>query len=147
MSITRKLSMALAVVVLSLSYQAPASAGPKVMVYKDAACGCCNGYIAYLRAHGINAVGKNVANTDVLKRTLRVPDDLESCHSVVIEGYVVEGHVPVAAITRMLVERPEIIGISLPGMLLGSPGMNGKKDEAFEIISFSKSGQKLFMRD
>lgn len=130
---------------MGLAYAGTAAAGKKVMVYKDASCGCCNGYIAYLKAHGIPAVGKNVENVELVKRMLRVPEDMESCHTVVIGKYAIEGHVPIAAVNRLLAEQPDVDGIALPGMLLGAPGMNGAKEEPFKIYTFSKSGIALFM--
>lgn len=128
-----------------LAYAGTAVAAKNVMVYKDESCGCCNGYIAYLKAHGIPAVGKNVENVELVKRILRVPEDMESCHTLVIGKYSIEGHVPIAAINRLLAEQPDVHGIALPEMPLGAPGMNGDQEEPFKIYTFSKSGIALFM--
>ncbi len=81
-----------------------------------------------------------------VKRSAGVPANLESCHTAFIEGYVVEGHVPVAAIDKMLAERPEIVGLSVPGMPIGSPGMPGPDPEPFSVIEFAADGrQAIYM--
>jgi len=117
----------------------------KAMVYKDISCGCCHEYIAYLNKHGIAAIGKNVADIWAVKQIAGIPDDMASCHTMMIDGYIVEGHVPLAAIERMLHERPDIVGIALPGMPPGSPGMNGEKEDPFTIYAITKSGAEIYM--
>ena len=120
------------------------SAAEKATVYKDPGCGCCNEYIAYLQQHGFDVTAINTRNLDQVKRQHGVPPGFESCHTVLVGGYVVEGHVPVGVVNRLLAEKPAVKGISLPGMPLGSPGMNGPKSGPFVIYSFSEQGQRVY---
>ena len=116
----------------------------KATVYKDPACGCCHEYVAYLRE---NRFDVEVVDTDDLapiKQQSGVPPDLEGCHSTLVGGYVVEGHVPIDAVRRLLQERPPIRGISLPGMPMGSPGMGGEKTEPFVIYEISDGAAKVY---
>lgn len=106
-------------------------------LYKNPGCGCCEKYADYLRVNGFNVTVVEHPNMTLIKQKYAVREDLEGCHTVVIGKYVVEGHVPVGPIKRMLTEKPDIKGISLPGMPEGSPGMSGTKDGAFEILSIT----------
>ncbi|MSO69392.1 MAG: hypothetical protein EXQ98_03805 [Alphaproteobacteria bacterium] len=113
--------------------------GPReATLYKDPLCTCCAAYGRYLEANGFKVtVIDSVEEIDALHARYKVPAHLEGCHSTVIEGYLVEGHVPVAAINRLLEEKPPLPGISLPGMPDGSPGMSGYKQGAFPIFVIS----------
>ncbi len=142
---TVKQGLVATVIAAALAFPGVAAAQSQVLVYKDAACGCCNGYIAYLQTQGIDAVGKNVKDIELVKKVFRVPEQLESCHTMAVGGYVIEGHVPMAAVRKLLMEGPDLIGIGLPVMPLGAPGMNGEQEEAFKIYGFSKSGTSLYM--
>jgi hypothetical protein len=122
-----------------------AAAQTKATVYKSPYCGCCESYIARLGKAGIEVTVKNVEKLDIVKRMTGVPEQLESCHTMMIGGYVVEGHVPLAAVKRLLAERPKIRGIALPGMPQGSPGMGGEKAGPFTIYSLTESGPKVYM--
>lgn len=122
-----------------------AAAQTKATVYKSPYCGCCEGYIARLGKAGVEVTVKNVEKLEIVKRMTGVPEQLESCHTMTIGGYVVEGHVPLAAVKRLLAERPDIHGIALPGMPQGSPGMGGEKTGPFTIYSITDSGPKVFM--
>lgn len=109
-------------------------------LYKDPDCGCCTEYGRYLGAHGFRvSVVADLAALQAVRTAHLVPAAFEGCHAVVIEGYVVEGHVPAAAIERLLAERPPIRGIALPGMPMGSPGMGGLKEGPFEIVAIDDS--------
>ncbi len=130
--------------VLLAPLDATADAAKTATVYKDPQCGCCNGYIAHMRNNGFEVEAVNLDDMSPLKRMAGVPELLESCHTMVIDGYVVEGHVPLAAIDRMLREKPAIKGIALPGMPAGSPGMGGQKERPFEIYGFSGKGHRVF---
>jgi hypothetical protein len=137
----------LAVMLLVLVSMAPAStvsAALEVVLRKIPGCICCDEYAKYLRTVGY--IVKVVESADLAKdrQSYGVPTELEGCHFSVIDGYLVEGHVPVAAIARLLAERPDITGISLPGMPPGSPGMPGAKEAPFEIIAFGKNGTETF---
>jgi hypothetical protein len=109
----------------------------KVMMYKNPQCGCCEEYAKYLRRNGFKVTVKETHNMSLISRQNGVPEKLAGCHTMLIGGYVVEGHVPVGAINKLLKERPNIKGISLPGMPDGSPGMTGVKTEPFTIYEVS----------
>jgi hypothetical protein len=112
-----------------------------VRLYKSPDCGCCDGYADYLRQHGFAVTTNSTADLAAISRKAGVPAELQGCHTAQIDGYVVEGHVPVEAIDRLLAERPAITGIVLPGMPLGSPGMGGTKAAPFVIQAIGKNGK------
>jgi len=102
-------------------------------LYKNPQCGCCEGYADYLRENGFDVAVKPTHDLTLLHRQYGVPAPLVGCHTALVDGYVVEGHVPISAVLRLLSERPDIKGISLPGMPAGSPGMTGEKVAPFTI--------------
>jgi len=106
-------------------------------LYKDPDCGCCQDYAGYLRENGFDLKVVPTGELAVLRHEHGVPQGLAGCHMTLIDGYVVEGHVPVAMIRRLLGERPEIKGISLPGMPMGSPGMSGEKSAPFTVLEIA----------
>lgn len=122
-----------------LSTPALASATDALM-YKNPSCSCCESYAAYLEQNGFKVDIKPTNELMQISADLGVPSELQGCHSVVIDGYVVDGFVPVDVIRKMLSERPAITGIALAGMPMGSPGMGGEKTEPFTIYSFVKGG-------
>ena len=128
------------------SSNAAVSANPKIMtLYKNPQCTCCEGYASYLRSNGYTVTVKPTHNLSLIKRQHGVPKKFEGCHTSLIDGYVVEGHVPIGTLNKLLSERPSIKGISLPGMPMGSPGMTGKKTAPFEIHQFPADGKsKLY---
>jgi hypothetical protein len=113
-------------------------------LYKNPECTCCDEYARYLRDHGFQIDVIETPTLDLVKAEHGVPEALGGCHTTLIDGYVVEGHVPVGSIERLLNERPQIAGISLPGMPSGSPGMGGPREGPFEIMSFGKGEPALF---
>lgn len=125
------------VVLLALGYVLTAAGTSEAVLYKDSACSCCNGYIAYLREAGIDVDAVNTDDIVAIKEKHKVPEDMYSCHTMIIGGYVVEGHVPLVALNRLLAQKPDIAGIALPGMPSGSPGMPGPKTEEFVIYVIS----------
>jgi hypothetical protein len=120
---------------------------PQATLYKTPDCGCCEGYARYLRRNGIDV--KSVATHDLplIRRQHRVPERLEGCHTTLIGNYVIEGHVPIGPVKKLLAERPAIRGISLPGMPDGSPGMTGTKKEPFTIFEIDDEGTKVYARE
>jgi hypothetical protein len=106
-----------------------------VEVYKSPTCSCCHEWEAYMHAHGWTVRSMPVDDMTRVKVDHGVPMDVASCHTAIIDGYVVEGHVPLAAIEDLLRDRPAIDGIALPGMPAGSPGMPGMKAGAFQILA------------
>ncbi len=119
----------------SLKAAATPLTGASMTVYKSPTCGCCGNYIAELRRQGVEVAVKELSDKDLdqKKQELRVSTELKSCHTTVMDGYVIEGHVPVEAVTRLRTERPDIEGIALPGMPAGSPGMSGIKVGSFAV--------------
>lgn len=113
---------------------------PTVLVYKTPTCGCCNGWVEHLEASGFTVDARNVTDIMTVKRDGGVPVQMSSCHTAIVDGYVVEGHVPADQIKRMLAERPEIAGIAVPGMPIGSPGMEGANAQPYQVLSFSHTG-------
>jgi hypothetical protein len=97
---------------------------PLVTVTRDPDCGCCGGWIAHIEAEGFPVRIVTSADVDSLKQRLGVPSELSSCHTAEVDGYVIEGHVPAAALRRLLLERPAATGLAVPGMPAGSPGMD-----------------------
>ena len=113
----------------------------KITVYRDPACKCCGGWSDYLTTQGFQP--KNVLTSDMnaLKQQYGVPNDLASCHTAVINGYVIEGHIPAADIKRLLAEQPTVAGIAIPEMPIGTPGMeSGDVREPFTVFSFDQQG-------
>jgi hypothetical protein len=110
------------------------------VVYKDANCGCCAKWIDHIRAAGFNAVSNDVTDLNAVKTRYGVPRSLHSCHTAEIGGYIVEGHVPADLIRKMLSEKPDIAGIAVPGMPVGSPGMEWTYTEPYDVIAFTRSG-------
>lgn len=113
-------------------------------MYVNPQCGCCQGHANYLRANAFKITVKETRDMSLIRRQHGVPDNLEGCHVLLIDGYVVEGHVPAAPIRKLLDERPQIKGISLPGMPDGSPGMTGRKSEPFKIYEITEGEPKIF---
>ena len=115
--------------------------GLDATVYKAPTCGCCDGYIAFLRKHGVavEVVSDDAALYEA-KATKGVPAEAQSCHTVLLAGYIVEGHVPLEALTKLLAERPELDGIALPGMPTGTPGMAGPRFGPLTVVGF-KAGR------
>lgn len=105
----------------------------KATVYKDPNCGCCHEYVGYLRQNGFEVEVVDTGDLMSIKQQAGVPAELEGCHSTLVGGYAVEGHVPADIVKRLLQEKPAIRGISLPGMPQGSPGMDGEKEGPFVI--------------
>ena len=121
---------------------------PKMTVTRDPNCGCCGNWIEYIKAAGFPVELLELDDVMPLKAKLGVPDALMSCHTAEIGGYVIEGHVPAEAVKRLLVERPKAIGIAVPGMPVGSPGMEvpGQTPQSYEIAIFSAGKQHVFAR-
>ena len=118
---------------------------PTITVYKDANCGCCKSWIEHLVKHGYRVDAKDSPDMTEIKRSLGVPDALTSCHTAVVNGYLIEGHVPAADIARLLKTKPKVAGLAVPGMPMGSPGMEGSRTQKYDVLSFDKAGKtKVF---
>ncbi len=116
-------------------------------VYKDPNCSCCAEYIKYLGKNGFRVKVVVMDDMQPIKRQNKIPKPYESCHTVLVGGYVVEGHVPVAAIKKLLDERPKIQGISVPGMPAGSPGMGGQKTEPLKVYEIAPDQTRVFFTE
>ena len=138
------LALAGALASSSVWTQAPKTAvKPALEVWKDPNCGCCQLWVEHLQAHGFEVKVHDVGNTAVRKR-LGVPERLGSCHTASVAGYVIEGHVPAADILRLLRQKPQALGLAVPGMPIGSPGMDGEvykgRRDAYEVLLVQRDG-------
>ena len=114
----------------------------KIDVYKDPTCGCCANWVGHLRKNGFAAHAEDVADINAVKAKYNVPAALRSCHTAVVGGYVIEGHVPAADVKRLLTTRPaDVVGLAVPGMPVGSPGMEGANPQAYQVLAFDKGGR------
>lgn len=111
-----------------------------ITVNKTPYCGCCHKWIEHLQADGFKVSGKDVDDTAPVRASLGMPAKLGSCHTAVINGYVIEGHVPAADIKRLLKEKPKAVGLAVPGMPLGSPGMESANPQPYETLLVMKDG-------
>jgi hypothetical protein len=111
-----------------------------VTVYKTPTCGCCKAWVEHLRAAGFEVQVQDLADVTPHKQRLGVPPPLAACHTAVVDGYVVEGHVPATDVTRLLATRPAITGIAVAGMPRGSPGMEYGPAVAYDVIAFKPDG-------
>ena len=114
---------------------------PVITVYRDPNCGCCTKWIEHLIKHGFRVKDNKSNAMSEVKRGLGVPESLESCHTGVVNGYVIEGHVPAADIQRLLKTKPKVAGLAVPGMPMGSPGMEGPRTDRYDVVSFDKTGK------
>ena len=110
-------------------------------VYKSATCGCCKKWIDHMQDNGFKIKAVDVQNMNSVKQRYGISGKLASCHTAIVEGYVVEGHVPASDVKRLLAEKKDILGIAVPGMPIGSPGMEmGNRRDPYAVISFDKEG-------
>ena len=117
------------------------AADPRIEVFKTSTCGCCGKWVEHLKANGFAPVVKDVPSTAEYRRQYGVPEGLQSCHTAVVEGYSVEGHVPAADIHRLLKQKPKAKGLAVPGMPLGSPGMEAPRRQAYSVYLFDSDGK------
>jgi len=140
-SLTRR--SALFAAVASLVQTGTASAGEKevITVHKDPTCGCCSGWVEHIQKAGFKTKFRDTRDLDA-KRRLGVPDDLAACHTAEVAGYIV----PAAALRRFLAEKPKAAGLAVPGMPIGSPGMEGGRPEKYDVVLFGPEGRRTYMR-
>jgi hypothetical protein len=118
-----------------------------VQVYKSPTCGCCANWVKHLQQHGFRTQVTETDDVAAIKAQHRIPARAQSCHTAVVDGYVIEGHVPAGDVQRLLKERPAVTGLAVPGMPIGSPGMEvpNVKPQAYDVLTFDKQGQlKVF---
>jgi hypothetical protein len=126
-----------------------AKAAPEIVMYKSPSCECCTGWAEHLRQAGFTVTVNKHEDMDAIKAKYGVPENLASCHTAIVDGYVIEGHVPAADVVRLLKERPEVTGLTAPGMPMQSPGMQaeGLQPENYSVLSFDKNGSsRVFTR-
>lgn len=137
----RSLFLALAALPFAALAQAPAKV--LVEVWKDPSCGCCQDWVSHLEASGF-AVKVNENGNDAMRARLGMPQQLASCHTALVGGYAIEGHVPAADIRKLLKDKPQAVGLTVPGMPVGSPGMDGKvygkRRDPYDVLLVLKSG-------
>ena len=121
--------------------QAIASDAPAVTVYKTPTCGCCGKWAAHLQANGFDVTTKDLNDLSPIKAEQKVPPRLASCHTAIVDGYVIEGHIPADIIHRLLKERPPVVGLAVPGMPAGSPGMEVGYKQPYQVLSFDEDGK------
>jgi hypothetical protein len=119
----------------------------EVILYKNPQCGCCEGYAKYLRENGFSVTVKPTHELVAMSREVGLPDKFQGCHLSHIDDYFVSGHVPVATVNKLLTERPDIRGITLPNMPQGSPGMSGTKTEPFTIYAIGGGKLQVYAVD
>jgi hypothetical protein len=138
---TTLIAMAVPAPVLFGFGTARAATPVRTTLYKSPQCTCCEGYAQYLEQNGFKVDVRPTNDLAEISRNAGVPAELEGCHTSFIGDYVVDGHVPVEVIRRLLAEQPSIAGLTLPGMPSGSPGMNGSKIETWTIYAVTKDGK------
>jgi hypothetical protein len=116
-----------------------------ITVHKDPTCGCCSGWVEHLQKAGFGTKVFDTREFEPVKRRLGVPDDLAACHTAEVAGYIIEGHVPAAALKRFLAEKPNASGLAVPGMPIGSPGMEGGPPEKYDVVLFGPHGRRTYM--
>jgi hypothetical protein len=121
--------------------------GLNAVTFKSPTCGCCTGYVRFLESQGVRVrvALEDDAKLERFKDSLGVPATVRSCHITRVEGYLVEGHVPLEALVKLLRERPRVDGIALPGMPVGVPGMPGKSAEPHRVVAFTKGRVTPFL--
>lgn len=111
-----------------------------VQVYKSPSCGCCTKWIEHMERNGFTVHATDVNDVTPIKLENGVPQRLHACHTAIVGGYVIEGHVPAEVVRRLLEERPQVAGVAVPGMPTGSPGMEGPHPERYDVLSFGGAG-------
>lgn len=139
-----RITLALALFSASTAF---AQGAPKVEVFKNASCGCCGGWVEHLRQEGFQVTTHDVGDVPAQRKKLGMPDRLGSCHSAKVAGYAIEGHVPAADIRRLLKEKPQALGLAVPSMPPGSPGMESPRPIPYDTLLVARDGStRVFAR-
>lgn len=144
---TRRFLTAFAIIVAFFPLTAAAPAArtasplPQMTVYKDPDCGCCKAWVEYIRKHGYRVETKDTRDLKQVNASVGLPESLAGCHTALIGGYIISGHVPAEDIARLLKQKPKIAGLAVPGMPAGSPGMEGPPPVHYQVIAFQRSGK------
>ena len=118
---------------------------PTIQVFKSPSCGCCSMWVDHLTKNGFRVEAQDVTDLEAVKQMAGVPSHLQACHTAVIDGYTIEGHIPATAIKKLLDERPNVKGLAVPGMPAGSPGMPSSTPEPYDVVAFGAGGDQKFM--
>ena len=145
-NLTRRSALAIFATGLVLPTFSASAQSPAITVHKDPNCGCCTGWVRHLKDAGFAVTIEEAANLQAVRTRLGVPSDLAACHTAEIAGYVIEGHVPALALRQLLEKRPAAVGLAVPGMPAGSPGMEGGKPRKYDVVLFGSSGRRSFMQ-
>ena len=138
----KRITALLAAALLGISASVAVFAQQSVVeLYKSPICGCCTDWIKHLRQNGFSVKAHDVADASEYRAKFGVPDQLGSCHTAMVGGYAIEGHVPAREIKRLLAEKPKAKGLAVPGMPRGSPGMEGPVGDPYEVLLFQASGK------
>lgn len=137
------LLLPLGAVAIATAGDAPA-APLRITVYKTAQCGCCRAWVDHLRQSGFEVTSNDVTDISAIKKKLGVPEDLTSCHTGVIGSYVIEGHVPAGDIRKLVASKAKVAGLAVPGMPVGSPGMEmpGADPDKYDVVSYTPAGKR-----
>jgi len=144
-SLTRRSALFAAIASLLQSGTLFAREKQVIMVHKDPTCGCCSGWVQHLQNAGFVTTVLDTSDIDAVKKRLGVPDDLAACHTAEVAGYVIEGHAPAATLKLFLTEKPNATGLAVPGMPVGSPGMEGGKPEKYDVVLFGPDGRRTYV--
>ena len=142
--IRRSMTLALSAVAILGSvffFSAAPAVAEEIVVYKSPSCGCCGNWVKHIRQSGFDVVVKDLDDMDTIKRQAGIPEELQSCHTASVGGYLVEGHVPASDIKRMLTERPAIKGLTIPGMPASAPGMDAPGKVPYTVLTFDAKGK------
>jgi len=124
------------------AFAAPApQATPAMLIHKSPTCGCCSKWVDHVKAAGFVTQVHDMADVDPVKDRHRVPRDLRSCHTALVGNYVIEGHVPADLVQKLIREQSKLAGLAVPGMVTGSPGMEGAWKDPYDVISFDRAGK------
>jgi hypothetical protein len=148
LSSRRQMIGALGIVGVAMAVGRPVLAGgPVLEVYASPWCGCCGAWIEHMQAAGFAVQVNEQDDLAPIKEMLGIAPELQSCHTAVVDGYVVEGHVPAREVRRLLEERPAAVGLAVPGMPIGSPGMEqGSAREPYDVVVFTADKRRVFAR-
>jgi len=144
-SVTRRSAFGLVAAFLVLQRHSAAAESSTILVHKNPNCSCCAGWVRHLKTAGFTVTVEKTTDLQPVRKRLGVPADLAACHTAEVDGYVLEGHVPAAAVRRLLEKRPSAIGLAVPGMPAGSPGMEGSVPQRYEVVLFGATDRQPFM--
>src|SRR5258706_12406647 len=140
-TISRRTMLLTMSMVASSSFRIRGQQPPKVDVYKDPTCGCCANWVTHMKTRGFETTVTDVRDIAGIKTKYHVPNQLRSCHTALVGGYVLEGHVPATDVQRLLKQRPMVVGLAVPGMPVGSPGMEGSNGRPYDVLTLDAAGK------